>query len=144
MKALETAKDVRNLEEIGSKTQQMIVFLTDGEPTVGETSSYVIKENVKQANSDLNIPIYGLAFGDGADFNLVKDISDESNGFAQRIYESGNSFEQLEDFYTKISGTLKVCMPIIHKCKIPMFQRVGMREGGGPLPLAFQYLILMA
>ena len=91
----------------------MIVFLTDGEPTVGETSSYVIKENVKQANLDLNIPIYGLAFGDGADFNLVKDISDESNGFAQRIYESGNSFEQLEDFYTKISGTLKVCMPII-------------------------------
>ena len=24
-----------------------------------------------------------------------------------------------------------------------MFQRVGMREGGEPLPLAFQYLILM-
>ena len=95
----------------------MIVFLTDGEPTVGETSSYAIKENIKQANSDLNIPIYGLAFGDGADFNLVKDISDESNGFAQRIYESGNSFEQLEDFYTKISGTLKVCMPTI---KIPL------------------------
>ena len=108
LKALEIAKDVKNLEEIGSKTQQMIVFLTDGEPTVGETSNYVIKENVKQANSDLNIPIYGLAFGDEADFNLVKDISDESNGFAQRIYESGNSFEQLEDFYTKISGTLKV------------------------------------
>ena len=113
LKALEIAKDVKNLEEIGSKTQQMIVFLTDGEPTVGETSSYIIKENVKKANSDLNIPIYGLAFGDGADFNLVKDISDESNGFAQRIYESGNSFEQLEDFYTKISGTLKVFMPII-------------------------------
>ena len=27
--------------------------------------------------------------------------------------------------------------------KMPMFQRVGMREGGMPLPLAFQYLILM-
>merc|ERR1712223_942395 len=43
------------------------------------------------------------ALGDGADFDLIKDISDESNGFAQRIYESGNSFEQLEDFYNKIS-----------------------------------------
>ena len=27
--------------------------------------------------------------------------------------------------------------------KMPMFQRAGMREGGKPLPLAFQYLILM-
>jgi hypothetical protein len=27
--------------------------------------------------------------------------------------------------------------------KMPMFQRAGMREGGEPLPLAFQYLILM-
>merc|ERR1712170_275368 len=35
--------------------------------------------------------------------NLIKDISDESNGFAERIYESGNSFEQLENFYSKIS-----------------------------------------
>merc|ERR1711944_318055 len=52
---------------------------------------------------ETKIPIYGLALGDGADFDLIKDISDESNGFAQRIYESGNSFEQLEDFYNKIS-----------------------------------------
>ena len=28
-------------------------------------------------------------------------------------------------------------------CKMSMFQRVGMREGGIPLPLAFQYFILM-
>ena len=27
-------------------------------------------------------------------------------------------------------------------CKMPMFWRAGMREGGKPLPLAFQYLLL--
>ena len=52
----------------------------------------------------MQVPIYGLAFGDGADFNLLKDISNENRGFAQKIHESGNSFEQLEDFYNKISG----------------------------------------
>merc|ERR1712079_354759 len=61
------------------------------------------REIVKKANAETQIPIYGLALGDGADFDLIKDISDESNGFAERIYESGNSFEQLEDFYNKIS-----------------------------------------
>merc|ERR1712038_678054 len=90
-------------EEIDSKTQQMIVFLTDGEPTEGETDGPTIKANVRQANAETKIPIYGLALGNGADFNLIKDISDESNGFAERIYEAGNSFEQLEDFYNKIS-----------------------------------------
>ena len=28
-------------------------------------------------------------------------------------------------------------------CKMPMFRRAGMREGGKPLPLALQYLIFM-
>ena len=52
---------------------------------------------------DADIPIYGLAFGDGADFDLIKDISSKSHGFAKRIYESGRSFEQLENFYNEIS-----------------------------------------
>merc|ERR1712012_1309841 len=103
LEAIDVAKEVKQREEIDVKTQQMIVFLTDGQPSAGETNGQRIKENVKEANSDTKIPIYGLALGDGADFNLIKDISDESNGFAERIYESGNSFEQLENFYSKIS-----------------------------------------
>merc|ERR1740122_393658 len=103
IEALSIAKQVKENGEIDTKTQQMIVFLTDGQPSAGETYGPKIKENVKKTNAETNIPIYGLALGDGADFELIKDISDESNGFTERIYESGNSFEQLEDFYNKIS-----------------------------------------
>merc|ERR1711962_373348 len=103
LKAIEIAKEVKKLKEIDSKTEQLIIFLTDGEPTAGEESPTSIKKNIREANADLQIPIYGLALGDGADFDLVKGLSDENNGFAERIYESGNSFEQLEDFYNKIS-----------------------------------------
>merc|ERR1712038_1873693 len=103
LEAIKIAKQVKQRGEIDIKTQQMIVFLTDGQPSAGETNGRRIKENVKNANAETQIPIYGLALGEGADFNLIKDISDESNGFAERIYESGNSFEQLENFYSKIS-----------------------------------------
>merc|ERR1711976_794207 len=103
LKAIEIAKEVKKLEEIDSKTEQLIIFLTDGEPTVGVTSSTSIKKDVREANANVQIPIYGLALGDGADFDLVKGLSNENNGFAERIYESGNSFEPLEDFYNKIS-----------------------------------------
>ena len=100
--ALNTAREVKQREEINSRTQQMIIFLTDGEATIGETNDLTIKRNVQSANTD-NIPIYGLAFGRGADFSLISQISEENHGFARRIYESGNSFEQLEDFYKEIS-----------------------------------------
>merc|ERR1712062_853882 len=100
--ALDTARQVKQREEISSRTQQMIIFLTDGQATTGETNNGQIKRNVQSANTD-NIPIYGLAFGRGADFSLISQISEENHGFARRIYESGNSFEQLEDFYKEIS-----------------------------------------
>ena len=104
LEAIKIARKVKNSYEIDSKTEQMIIFLTDGQPTNGERSISKIKENIRKANGESQIPIYGLAFGNGADFNLVKDLSTESNGFAERIYESGNSFEQLENFYKRISG----------------------------------------
>jgi hypothetical protein len=104
LRALEIAKTVKDAEEIGSKTEQLIIFLSDGEPTSGAvTNQTQIKENIRNANKNTAIPIYGLAFGDGADYNLIKDISDENFAFAKRIYESGNSFEQLENFYKEIS-----------------------------------------
>ena len=105
LQALEIAKRVKNQEEISSKTEQLIIFLSDGQPSRSVTNQNEIKRNVRNANKWIQVPIYGLAFGDGADYNLIKDISDENYAFALRIYESGNSFEQLENFYKDISGT---------------------------------------
>merc|ERR1719195_206194 len=61
LKAIEIANEVKKLEEIDSKTEQLIVFLTDGEPTTGEDSPTAIRRNVKRANFHTQIPIYGLA-----------------------------------------------------------------------------------
>jgi hypothetical protein len=83
--------------------QQMIFFLTDGTATIGETNDNKIFLNVEKENDKNRIPIYGLAFGEAADFNMVSKISDKTNGFAKRIYESGRSQEQLEDIYLHIS-----------------------------------------
>ena len=114
--SLKVAKKVKK-NDISPETEQLIVFLTDGNATYGVKDNDQIKENVKAANKDLRIPIYGIAFGDDADFNLIKDISDESGGFVQKIYESGGtggnsynrneaggSVEQLEHFFKEVGG----------------------------------------
>ena len=85
------------------KLQKMIIFLTDGDPTSGETNLETIKENVKRANIEHKVPIYGLAFGDGADYNFIKEISTDSGAFAKKIYEAGTSFDQLENFSNEIA-----------------------------------------
>merc|ERR1712158_125029 len=82
----------------------MIIFLTDGQPTEGESNGNKIKENVKENNDD--IPIYGLAFGSGADFSLIKDISTDNQAFARKIFESSDATIQLENFYAEISSPL--------------------------------------
>ena len=106
LEAIKVAENVRISETIPSNTKPMIIFLTDGEATSGITDNQQIKSNVLEANDKLDIPIYGLAFGTGADFNLIKQIGTESGAFARRIYEASDAAIQLEDFYAEISSPL--------------------------------------
>ena len=53
----------------------------------------------------------------------------------------------IDSFLEKKQTNSTLCLICLHsfaflRCKMPMFCRAGMRGGGKPLPLAFQYLIL--
>merc|ERR1719510_2537233 len=96
LSGVEMAKNISNSEKFIDVKQTMIIFMTDGQGTM---AGYQVKDNIREANTG-KIPIFGLALGNDADFDLIKDISDESGAFAQRIYESGRAYEQL---YNEIS-----------------------------------------
>ena len=81
-----------------------IVFLSDGQASVGGTDSEDIKLHVAKWNKILKVPIFSVAFGRGADFDLLKGISESNNGFVKRVYEDGDASLQLEDFYSLISS----------------------------------------
>merc|ERR1712218_375711 len=72
--------------------------------TEGETSGKTIKENVAEANSETELPIFSVAFGSGADFDLLKEISLAADSFAKRVYEGSDAALQLENFYAEISS----------------------------------------
>jgi len=102
IEAIEVTKKAKS--ELPINALPMIIFLTDGQPTEGESNGNKIKENIKEINDD--IPIYGLAFGSGADFSLIKDISTDNQAFARKIFESSDATIQLENFYAEISSPL--------------------------------------
>merc|ERR1719445_1583838 len=101
---LQLAKEVLQAEVLPQGVASMLIFLSDGEATEGETSGEAIKTNVAKANSDSQLPIFSVAFGSGADFDLLKEVSLAADSFAKRVYEGSDAALQLENFYTEISS----------------------------------------
>lgn len=87
-----------------SDKSNMLIFLTDGQATSGVTSGRKILKNIKDINDDVSI--FSLAFGSGADFSLLQQISGQNNGLARKIYEDADATLQLTGFYDEISSPL--------------------------------------
>nr|XP_023015428.1 inter-alpha-trypsin inhibitor heavy chain H4-like isoform X6 [Leptinotarsa decemlineata] len=86
------------------KHQPMIVFLTDGQPNVGEWSTDKITEIVTRLNEE--VPIFSLSFGEGADKSFLRKLSQKNFGFSRHIYEGSDASLQLQEFYKLISSPL--------------------------------------
>lgn len=90
--------------------QPLIVFLTDGDPTVGKTSPTDIISQIQEQNL-AKVPIISLSFGTGADRSFLQKLSLRNTGFARHIYEDSDASLQLENFYKEISS------PLLHNIK---------------------------
>jgi len=80
----------------------MLVFLTDGQPTVGVTDMKTILANAGKANT---VRARMFVFGVGADVNsiLLDRLADEHNGLAEYVAPKENLEQRVSAFYTKIN-----------------------------------------
>jgi hypothetical protein len=92
---------------VESENVPIVVFLTDGEPTEGVTSTAVIRRNVLEAN-DVDASIFSIAFGSeyNYDFDFLQALSLENKGIAVYFEESSEASEGISDFYDTISTPL--------------------------------------
>ncbi|CAG9823745.1 unnamed protein product [Phaedon cochleariae] len=91
----------------GGHYQPMIIFLTDGYPNEGESSTDQITRIITGLNSgDNQIPIFSLSFGSGADRSFLRKLSLKNLGLSRHIYEASDASLQLQDFYRQISSPL--------------------------------------
>lgn len=91
----------------GSEQVPIIVFLTDGMPTEGVTSTAIIRENVQEANK-ANVSIFTIAFGEEQDydFDFLQALSLENRGTAVYFEPTSEAAEGISDFYETISTPL--------------------------------------
>ncbi len=83
----------------------VVVFLTDGLPSEGETITKNIRANVKDANT-ANAAIFSIAFGNDADLEFLQAMSLENNGKGIQIDAGSDASTQLVGFYDTISTPL--------------------------------------
>ncbi|XP_052059425.1 inter-alpha-trypsin inhibitor heavy chain H3-like [Mytilus californianus] len=90
---------------LNTKKSSIVMFLTDGLPTSGETSINAILRNVRTTN-EAKLPIFSLGFGNNVNLNFLKQMSTQNNGFARKIYVDSDAALQIEGLYSEISSAL--------------------------------------
>ncbi|XP_061430048.1 inter-alpha-trypsin inhibitor heavy chain H5 [Lethenteron reissneri] len=80
----------------------LLVFLTDGQPTAGDTDRVAIVTQARAAAAQGRFCIFSLGFGADADFALLDALAAGSCGVARRVYDGADASAQLKGFYDEI------------------------------------------
>ena len=87
---------------------QLLVMLSDGEPTVGITNPDKIVATATRQVSDTRISLNMLGFGTNLNLLLLQRLAIANRGIVKQIFEGKDAAAQLEGFYRSISS------PILH------------------------------
>jgi Ca-activated chloride channel family protein len=114
--------------ELAMKAQQsktdrpfFIIFMTDGKPTIGETTETALLDKVKSYNKE-NVRIF--TFGIGVDLNthLLDKLTEMSNGYRTYVLEDEDIEIKVSDFYAKASS------PVLTDLKVDFDRSVRVSE----------------
>jgi len=80
---------------------RLVVFLTDGRPTIGETSEVAILANLQKHNTE-RTRVFCFGLGTDVNTHLLDKISESTRAFSQYVLPEEDLEVKLSSFYTKI------------------------------------------
>ncbi|XP_050760586.1 inter-alpha-trypsin inhibitor heavy chain H4 [Gymnogyps californianus] len=102
-RALLTAVNVLDTaERLPERSVSMIILLTDGQPTSGESNVEVIQENIQKAVNG-KYALFCLGFGFDVSYKFLEKMALSNGGIARRIYENADAALQLQGFYQEVA-----------------------------------------
>ena len=104
----------KNMAKDEQPRANIIILLTDGQPTVGITTADEILSNTRSNNTN-QLVIYTVGFGEDVDFNFLKKLSLQSGGFARKVYTTSDAVLQLKNFYQEVSIPLLADVKITYE-----------------------------
>uniref|UniRef100_A0A8B9SFH5 Inter-alpha-trypsin inhibitor heavy chain 5 n=1 Tax=Anas platyrhynchos TaxID=8839 RepID=A0A8B9SFH5_ANAPL len=91
--------------DIDARSVSLIIFLTDGRPTVGETQSSKILSNTKDAIRD-KFCLFTIGIGNDVDYRLLERMALENCGMTRHFQEDEDAASLLKGFYDEIGTPL--------------------------------------
>ncbi|KAK2534297.1 Itih4 [Columba guinea] len=89
-------------EKLPERSVSMIILLTDGQPTSGESNVEVIQENIQNAING-KYALFCLGFGFDVSYKFLEKMALSNGGIARRIYENSDAALQLQGFYQEVA-----------------------------------------
>jgi len=83
----------------------MIVFITDGKPTIGETNEDLLLKKIKANNSE-NTRVFTFGIGDDLNTHLLDKITEETNAYRSYISDKEDIEIKISNFYNKVSSPI--------------------------------------
>lgn len=81
--------------DVEAQSVSLIIFLTDGRPTVGETEAAKIISNTKEAIRN-RFCLFTIGIGNDVDYQLLERLALENCGMTRRIREDEDAAAQLK------------------------------------------------
>ncbi|XP_067110157.1 inter-alpha-trypsin inhibitor heavy chain H5 [Osmerus mordax] len=97
--------DYLSTSEGGQNSVSLIIFLTDGRPTVGVLESPLILGNTRAAVRESSC-VFTIGLGNDLDFRLLERMALENCGMSRRIHEDADASAMLKGFYDEIGTPL--------------------------------------
>jgi Ca-activated chloride channel family protein len=99
---IEDAFEVALNNQVASDRPHVVLFITDGKPTIGETNADRLSKRVAEINKGRS-RIFSVGIGYDLHTGLLDKIADESNGFRTYIAPEEDLEIKISDVYNKIS-----------------------------------------
>ncbi len=80
----------------------MVVFMTDGEPTIGEENPDVILAHVKEESNGAPVRIFSFGVGTDVNTKLLDGVAEQTRGYSQYVLPNENLELAMSTFWGKV------------------------------------------
>ncbi|MCL2648980.1 MAG: VIT and VWA domain-containing protein [Phycisphaerales bacterium] len=80
----------------------LIVFMTDGQPTIGEQNPDRILKNVKNASGGAQVRVFSFGVGTDVNTKLLDVMAEETRGYSQYVLPNENLELTMSNFWGKV------------------------------------------
>ena len=118
---IEEALNLALKEKGSSNRTHLIVFITDGKPTIGETTDENLFKKIEKSNKE-NIRIFTFGIGNEINTHLLDKITEQTKAFRTYISENEDIEVKVSNFYDKVQSPVLTNLSLSFSGGIKTFQ----------------------